>query len=406
MRHAHLTAARSLSPVRALAAIAAACALLLAAAPGAEAKPVAKVPPNFVGMVGDGPLLHNGWLDSYGEFDTMVKTGVQSLRAVFEWNVAQPYRSFADVPADQRDQYRDEGGVPTSYYFTDILVAAAAKRHMSVLPTVLTAPDWDARHPGKFNSPPARVKPYADYMAALVHRYGPGGSFWAEHPELSPQPIRHWQIWNEPSLTAFWSDQPFAKDYVKLLRASRTAVKRADSGAKIVLAGLPNKSWEAMGKLYRAGARGLFDVATFHPFTAQVAGVRTILERDRRVMTRYRDKRTPIWVTELSWTSAKGKTQTTYGNETTERGQASRLTGAYTMLARERRKLNLQRVYWYTWLTRDLPTWDYPFDYAGLSAVTADGHDIRRKPAFTAFRRIALKLERCRTKTRADRCAS
>jgi hypothetical protein len=61
-------------------------------------------------------------------------------------------------------------------------------------------------------------------------------------------------------------------------------------------------------------------------------------------------------------------------------------------------------VYWYTWITEDKST-SYPFDYAGLSRFMPDG-SVVRKPAFAAFRRIALKLEHCVTKTRADRCAS
>ena len=74
------------------------------------------------------------------------------------------------------------------------------------------------------------------------------------------------------------------------------------------------------------------------------------------------------------------------------------------MLASLRRKLRIERVYWYTWLSRDIVK-DYPFDYAGLSADTTKG--IKRKPAFSAFRRTALRLEHCKAKqTRADRCSS
>jgi hypothetical protein len=74
------------------------------------------------------------------------------------------------------------------------------------------------------------------------------------------------------------------------------------------------------------------------------------------------------------------------------------------MLARLRGRLRIGRVYWYTWLSRDQQN-DYPFDWAGLSRVTSSGA-VEHKPAFTAFRHTALKLERCRRKSgRADRCA-
>ncbi len=244
---------------------------------------------------------------------------------------------------------------------------------------------------------------YANFAGALVRRYGPSGSFWAEHPELVAQPIRYWQIWNEPSFRSFWSDQPFADDYVELLRDARDAIKAVDPGARIVLAGLPNKSWTALGKIYSAGGRKLFDVAAFHPFTAKVDGVKEILERDRKVMAKHGDKRKPLWVTELSWTSARGKTSVTFGNEQTESGQAKKLGDAYRMLAQQRRRLHVGRVYWYTWLTRDQQG-DYPFDWAGLLNIRSGG--VKAKPALKAFRRTAMALEHCRRKSgRADRCA-
>ena len=379
-----------------------ALSLLAAAAPAATAR--AKVPNTFVGAVADGPLLTNPAVDFAAQLNTMVTSGVQTMRTVFNWAGAQPYKTSAEVPPDEASSYRDEGGIPTDYTEIDRLVTGAAKRRLAILPVVMVAPKWAARHPGKFNSPPRYPKQYARFVAALVRRYGPGGAFWTEHPELAAQPIRKWQIWNEPSLTDFWSDQPFAPAYVKLLRLSREAILGVDAGASIILAGLPNKSWVALDQIYKAGGRGLFDVAAFHPFTATVGGVKTILERDRGVMRKHHDSHRPLWVTELSWTSAKGKTSRKFGNEQTERGQARKVTAAYSMLARQRGRLHIGRVYWYTWLSRDKQH-DYPFDWAGLLRVKKG--EVQKKPAFKAFRQIALKLERCKTKRgRADRCAS
>jgi hypothetical protein len=394
------TALASLTPVRRLVILA---ALALSMMVPAAADAARKVPQSFVGVMFDGPLL-NSDVDANAELDTMVGSGVESMRTVFAWDLAQQYESFDDVPLLDRDKYSDEGGVPTNWYYTDLLVYAAATRHMSELPIVLNAPRWAKRDPDKFESPPKGTAAYANFTAALARRYGPNGSFWAEHPEIPAQPIRHWQIWNEPSLTQFWSDQPFAQDYVALLGAARQAIKGVDPGAKIVLAGLPNKSWIALRQIYKAGGRGLFDIAAFHPFTSEVKGVRTILNRDRKVLDRNGDRRKPMWVTELSWTSAKGKTSQKFGNETTAKGQGKRLIGAYRMLVKERKRLRIQRAFWYTWLTKDTAT-DYPFDYAGLSRL-GDGGSVVRKPAFKSFRYIALRLEGCKAKSgTADRCS-
>ena len=294
--------------------------------------------------------------------------------------------------------------MPTDYTYTDHLVGSAAARHMRVLPVLIAAPPWAARSAGHIYSPPSNFGAYARFAAGLVHRYGPRGSFWREHPKLPRLAIDHWQIWNEPNLKSFWSDHPWAPDYVKLLKRARKAIKAADRHAKIVLAGLPNRSWTYLSKIYDAGGRGQFDVAAFHPFTHKVSGVKTILERDRKVMAAHGDRRKPLFVTELSWTAAKGKTHVTYGNEQTAKGQAGRLAAAYSMLARQRGRLHIQRVYWYTWMSYDRDS-NYPFDYAGL--LRLKGSRTTSKPAFKAFRRTALRLEGCRTKRRrADRCAS
>jgi hypothetical protein len=381
-----------------------ALALAVGLSTPAGAKRIRKVPSSFMGVVADGPLLQSRKVDFAAELDRMVVNGVQTARTVFNWSGAQPYATFDDVPEAERPNFTDENGVPTNWAPTDKLVAGAAERRLKLLPVVLLAPNWDARHPGQFSSPPDDPQPYADFTAALVHRYGPGGAFWTEHPELPVQPIRNWQIWNEPSLRVFWSDQPFADDYVLLLRRAHDAIKEADPGASVVLAGLPNKSWTALETIYHSGGKDLFDVAAFHPFTATVGGVKTILEKNRAVMRKYGDSRKPLWVTELSWTSAKGHTEVSYGNEQTEKGQARKVTSAYTMLAKARDSLHIGRVYWYTWLSRDRQR-DYPFDWAGLLRLTKKG-SIERKPALTAFRKVALKLEHCRKKRgRADRCA-
>lgn len=395
-------ASRAVSRLLTIAATAAVAAL--ASAPAASAA-TPTVPRSFVGVVADGPLIE-GSVDLPAELDQMVGSGVQSVRVVVDWSEAQPYKTWAEVPPEQMARFKhDESGVPTDYHLIDAMVEGASKRRLTLLPIILIAPRWAARHPGQFNSPPEGTTAYASFAGALVRRYGPSGTFWTERPDLARAPVRYWQFWNEPSLEFFWSDRPWEKDYVALLRAARARVRAVDPKATIVLAGLPNRSWPDLEKVYKLKARNLFDVVAIHPFTARVSGVLTILRNNREVMRRYGDAKKPLIVSELSWTSARKKTEWTYGNETTEPGQAKKLSQAFELLAENRGSLRLQRVYWYTWLTRDAHK-HYPFDYAGLSRLEKDGR-IVRKPAFGALRKIALKLQRCKTKSgTADRCAS
>ena len=352
------------------------------------------VPFGFVGTMADGPLLE-GRVDLESEADAMVGAGVESVRFVADWSEAQPYASWDQVPEDQRARFRDEGGVPTDYAMVDRIVGLAARRDMRVLPVVMIAPRWAARQPGAFASPPRDPAPYARFTAALARRYGPGGSFWTERPDLRPQPVRDWQIWNEPSLREFWNADGWARGYVALLRATRPQLRAADPGARVILAGLPNKSWTDLGRIYRAGGRRWFDAVALHPFTQKVDGVFTIIGHGRRVMRRYGDARKPLLVTELSWPSAKGKAEPRSDIAVTEAQQAARLRKALPLLAKRRRALRLESVHWYTWLTAETRR-DYAFDYAGASRLR-DGR-IVRKPAFGALRSTALKLEGCAAK--------
>ena len=112
-------------------------------------------------------------------------------------------------------------------------------------------------------------------------------------------------------------------------------------------------------------------------------------------------RRKPIWVTELSWPAAKGKTKNTTGFETTDRGQAQRLGDGLRLLARARKRLRIERVFWYTWLSRE----DSPnsFDYSGLRRVRDD--KLISVPALAAFRKAARRLQGCaKAPADATRC--
>src|SRR5207248_979891 len=270
------------------------------------------------------------------EMSLMVRSGVESIRAVFPWSDAQPYQSFDKVPPSKQGRYRDVHGTPTDFSYTDRIVGTAAQRGLSVLPVIWQAPAWAARIPGDEASPPRSPDDIAQYAADLVERYGPNGTFWTDYPSLPKVPVRSWQIWNEPNIAPFWKVQPFAADFVAVLRAVRARILALDPGARIVIGGLVNDSWNALEKVYNAGGQGLFDVMAVHPFTKNVRGVVTILRKVRKVMDAHGDAAKPLMVTELSWPSAVGKVKRKYlrGFETTPRGQAERVRDGYALLAR------------------------------------------------------------------------
>ncbi|HYN90883.1 MAG TPA: hypothetical protein VER75_03100, partial [Thermoleophilaceae bacterium] len=212
-------------------ALVAALAALLLAAPLAHA--ARSVPQGFYGVMYDHGVTHAPDEMQEAQWDLMASSGVESVRTVFNWAGAQP----------------DGRGSAFSFLETDPVMRRAALRNISVLPVIFYAPPWARAYRGRFTSPPKSASDYVTYVAALVERYGPEGTFWTENPLLPKRPLREWQIWNEPHLPAYW-DAPergkygYASAYPLLLRASYRMIKTLDPGAKVVMAGITQRAWE------------------------------------------------------------------------------------------------------------------------------------------------------------------
>jgi hypothetical protein len=382
--------------------------ILASSIPAAGAKTTAAVPQGFVGVNLDGPMFPApaSGVNLPQQLATMESDGVESIRVVFNWAAAQPYKSWSRVPAADTGNFVTAGGVPTDFAPIDQIVGLAAAEGISVLPTVVYAPAWDATGANNVSfARPARTAPYASFLKDLIARYGPHGSFWA-HASVK-LPIRRWQIWNEPDVVNFWPKQPFASTYVSLLAAAHKAVRQADPGAKVVLAGLTNYSWKDLEKIYKVrGARSDFDEVAIHPYTAKPAGVITILQYARNVMRQNGDAAKPIVADEIGWTSSHGQgaTGVAAGISTTEPKQASNLAAVLPMLAADRTKLKLAAFDVYTWAGDEVPG-SFTFNFAGL--LRYSNGTLTEKPAYSAFVKAALAMEHCRRKgATASRCAA
>ncbi len=95
---------------------------------------------------------------------------------------------------------------------------------------------------------------WSNFLKAAVARYGPGGNFWTENPLVPDQPIKAWQIWNEPNFKYFVA-KPNPTEYGKLVKLSSTAIKSVDPTAQVILAGLFAKP--AGGRHLNGQARSL-----------------------------------------------------------------------------------------------------------------------------------------------------
>jgi hypothetical protein len=392
---------------RVLCSLVAALVLAAALATGAAAAGASKtketkaatsgrVPQGFVGVDADGPLFGPDTPINFpNQLKTMVSSGVQSVRVAFSWAAAQPYETDADVPDDQTDNFTDVGGVPTSFQFTDMVVGDAARERITVLPTVLYTPQWDAVTNRNGVAYPRKYAPYGAYLTALIGRYGPRGSFWRENPGIPKMPIRSWQIWNEPNLAYYWR-QPFASTYVSMLKVAHAAVQKADPGAKVVLGALTNTAWKSLGQVYKVkGAKSLFDVVSVNDFTKIPANVIEFMVFVRRAMSRFGDGAKPLIASEVSWPSAKGKTKASFDFITTPAGQARNISKLLPLIGEDRLSLHLSGFYWYTWMGQEDPNTS-PFNFSGLLGL--HNGNVTVKPALGAFRSGVLALEGCKRK--------
>jgi hypothetical protein len=370
-------------------------ALAVLAAPADSAKRT--VPRGFYGTIFAGDVEAAPAGTQAQVWDRLAEAGVESVRVQLSWQVARAERSWPN------------------YYWgrSDASVGPPAARGMSVMATVIATPEWAKQYPGVVQSPPRKPAEYAAFLRALVERYGPKGSYWAEHPELPKRPVRYWQIWNEPELSDHWWRKGAwgaaeAKRYGALLRASYRAVRKADPGAKVVLGGLTNMAWETLATLYRTGGvRGYFDVAAVHMFPGRWRNVGVIVKRFRSVLDANGDSRKPIWVTEMTWPAAEGRAgvppwaDTPYYRNfvTTEKGTANRLKGAYGLLGGRsfRRQNRLQRVHWFASATSFRE--DYIWNYSGLLEIA----NMRKTPAYDAYQASARKHQGC-SKDAAGSC--
>jgi hypothetical protein len=350
----------------------AAAAALCGPAAGAAGAAV-RAPAGFMGVLAGAPVGDRGWWGTEAELRAMRAAGVESLRFAFYWSHAQRTR---DRPID--------------WSATDRIVASASRAGLRLLPVVLGTPAWARVNPALAGSRPADPRHYAAFLTELVRRYGPSGSYWPPRPGVPRRPIRQWQVWNEPDHRVFWHEQPYYSDYVRLLAAAARAVRAADPGAEVVLAGLVGRSWDQLAVLYRRGARAHFDVAAVHPFTRLLGDVSRIMRYVRTTMARYGDTRKPVTITELTWPSSLGRVRRPSDFDVSEREQARLLSAVYRRLAADRARLRLRSVHWADWLSDDRSRTD-AFDYTGLSALRPSG-SIRRKPAFFAYRSTARAL--------------
>ena len=266
--------------------VAVAATLVCAAPAGAAPTPA---PPEYYGaniqaLIRQGFVKPGGW-PAY--LRTMSSSGLSIARFDAPWMWAQP--KSADQPYD--------------WGLMDQVAAALASQSIRWLPVIDLPPAW-ARSADGSRLAPENYPLFAAFAHAFVARYGPGGAFWAAHPELTQLPPVTYEVWTEANSAHFWEANPDPAAYLTLFKPVREAIKSADGGAS-VLVSLGWQDFEAFTRgLYAAGLKGASDGVAFHPYAPTAEGVVTLTRRLRAIMAANGEADLPIQLTEIGWPKA------------------------------------------------------------------------------------------------------
>jgi hypothetical protein len=131
------------------------------------------------------------------------------------------------------------------YFFDsfDPTVAALARSRVRLALLLLGAPVWARDIGGTLScnrrlAAPGSPSDFAAYAAAVTERYGRGGSFWRENPNLPYLPVTQFEIWNEPNWWDFWCPDINPARYGDLFVAAAQRIHATEPAARVVLGGL------------------------------------------------------------------------------------------------------------------------------------------------------------------------
>ena len=348
-----------------------ACALVAVAAPARAA-----VPSDFFGLVSEDVFANAG---AYRDatLAQQQSIGVGLIRQTFHWNQIETSRGHYNF----------------SYY--DAYMASTASHGIRVLPILFDPPRFRAKVSRKTSAtyPPRHYADLGTFGAAVVRRYGPNGSFWAQNPSVPKLPITSYQIWNEPNIPAYWPSGPNPRQYAKLLRAAAKGIHGADPAAEIVTAGMPDSHMSKPGSVYSyvrtllhsPGGRS-FNTLAVNPYGRNSSDVVHKLSRFRSILNRGHDRSAQLWITEFGW-SDKGPASSFRAGSA---GQAKQIRRSIPALIKRRSSLKLRGFVYYSW--RDGAPYAPLFkDFWGLHTgllSLAGG----TKPAYQAFQNAVASL--------------
>jgi hypothetical protein len=359
--------ARRPHPLALLAALALVLAVAFGTATGASATPPPAAP-GFVGITSQDTFVGDSAYQD-AQLSMMKAAGITIIRQVFDWATIETSPGVYDFsPYNQ-------------------LVTNAAAYGIQIMPVFYDEPAFLSSRPKKahniFNYPPKKMGTIAALAQAAVSYYGPNGTFWQDNPTVPAEPIRIWQIWDEPNLNFFWYPHASAKNYVKMLCAASKAIHSVDKGAEVVSAGMPLSTdgvnlYKFVRQMLGAGAGPCMNTLAVNAYSAKASGVIKILTKVRAVLNAGGASADGIRVSEVGWSDVGPKSAFRAGVT----GQASEIASVIGDFGVARSTLDLRGFVYFDW--RDTPPYKGVKNFWGLHTGLLKLNGVV-KPALAAF---------------------
>ena len=182
----------------------------------------------------------------------------------------------------------------------DRVVGHATDLGLQVLATLAYTPAWASSNPGnpRVSDPPAQTHFWTDVVREAVERF---------HDR-----VHHWQFWNEPNITEFWTGS-MAQYRTQILEPAAEVVRSLQPALRIVAPGLANlRNWRDWFR-DAMQAKASIDILNHHNYASSGRDAILDLERDRLFQPSLRtlieeegveDK--PFWLTETGRRSDAG----------------------------------------------------------------------------------------------------
>jgi polysaccharide biosynthesis protein PslG len=283
-----------------------------------------------------GAVYHGMWSLTWKQraqlLDRLERTGVTWLRIGVQWSLIQPRPPTADDPG-----YGMTWAVPKA----DRVIEMAHRRGFDVSVTFLRTPDWanGGKGPTYLPDDPGTYARAAGWMA---DRYR--------------DQVQSWEIWNEPNSENHLLGGR-APRYTRLLCEAYRAIHQADPSSRVVFGGTAGNAWGFIARAYEHGAGDCFDVLATHPYNQDKSprieppndkrwwfkNIRLV----RRVMARNGDAATPVWFTEVGWSTHRNTESTPSWKRGVTREEQARYA-AQMLRITARDFPYVERVAWYS----------------------------------------------------------